>query len=72
MLCATAERNPYKHSEKGGSSSTQYVALFNVKCGLKVVQVNLFTEQKQSHRCRKQTYSYQRGKAGRDKLGGRD
>ena len=27
--------------------------------------MNLFTKQKQSHRCRKQTYSYQKGKVGR-------
>ena len=26
--------------------------------------MNLFTKQKQSHRCRKQTYGYQGGKAG--------
>ena len=32
--------------------------------------MNLFTKQKQIHRHRKQTYSYQRGKIwGRDKLG---
>ena len=30
--------------------------------------MNLFTRQKQSHRCRKQTYGYQGGK-GKDKLG---
>ena len=30
---------------------------------LKMVQVNLFIKQKLSHRCRKQTYGYQRGKA---------
>ena len=35
--------------------------------------MNLFTKQKQTHRLRKQTYGYQRGKvAGRDKLGGWD
>ena len=27
---------------------------------LKMVQMNLFTEQKQNHRCRKQTYGYDR------------
>ena len=27
-----------------------------------MVQMTLFTKQKQSHRCRKQTYGYQRGK----------
>ena len=32
--------------------------------------MNLFTKQKQIHRLRKQTYSYQRGKVGRrDKSG---
>ena len=33
-------------------------------CGIlkKMIQRNLFTEQKQTHRHRKETYSYQRGK----------
>ena len=31
--------------------------------------MNLFTKQKQTHRHGKQTYSYQRGKVGEDKLG---
>ena len=30
--------------------------------------MNLFTKQKQNHRCRKQTYGY-KGMGGRDKLG---
>ena len=30
----------------------------------KMIQMNLFTKQKQTHRQRKQTYGYQRGKAG--------
>ena len=34
-----------------------------------MVQMNLFTKQKYSHSCRKQTYGYQGGKEGRDKLG---
>ena len=40
----------------------------------KMIQVNLFTKQKQTHRLRKQTYTYQRGKVGvgRDKLGAWD
>ena len=34
-----------------------------------MIQMNLFAKQKQTHRLRKQTYGYQRGKiAGRDKL----
>ena len=36
----------------------------------KIIQINLFTKQKQIHRHRKQTYSYQREKGkGMDKLG---
>ena len=37
----------------------------------KMIQMNLFTKQKQTQRHRKQTYDYQRGKrgGGRDKLG---
>ena len=35
----------------------------------KMVQMNLFTKQKNSHRCRKQTYGYPGGKWGGDKLG---
>ena len=30
----------------------------------KMIQMNLFTKQKQTHRHRKQTYGYQRGKVG--------
>ena len=40
-------------------------------CGLykKIIQMNLFTKQKQIHRHRKQTDGYQRRKGGKDKLG---
>ena len=38
----------------------------------KIIQMNLFIEQKQTHRLRKQTYGYQRGREGRDTLGPRD
>ena len=35
-----------------------------------MMQMNLFTKQKQTYRIRKQIYGYQRGKVGgRDKLG---
>ena len=40
--------------------------MWNLK---KMVQMNLHTKQKYSHRCREQTYGYQGGKEGRDKLG---
>ena len=36
----------------------------------KIIQMNLYTKQKETRRHRKQTYGYQRGKGGgRDKLG---
>ena len=39
-----------------------------------MTQMNLFPKQKETHRHRKPTYGYQRGKGGqgRDKLGGSD
>ena len=40
--------------------------LWNLK---KMIRMNLFTEQKQTHRQRKQTYDYQREKGVKDKLG---
>ena len=40
--------------------------MISLTCGIlkKMIQMNLFTNQKQIHRLRKQTYGYQRGKAG--------
>ena len=40
--------------------------MWNLK---KLVQMNLFTEQKFYYGCRKQAYGYQGGKAEREKLG---
>ena len=37
--------------------------MWNVK-KKKMIQINLLTKQKQTHRDRKQTYGYQRGKGG--------
>ena len=34
-----------------------------------MVQMNLFSKQKQRHRCREQTYGYQAGKGEWDELG---
>ena len=34
-----------------------------------MIQMNLFTKQEQTDRHRKQTYGYQKGKRGREKLG---
>ena len=39
--------------------------MMSLICGIrKIVKMNLFTKQKQTHRHRKQTYSYQRGRGG--------
>ena len=35
-----------------------------------MIQMNFFTKQKQTHRLRKQTYGYKKGKGVKDKLGG--
>ena len=44
--------------------------MISLICGiLKKGQMNLFTRQRQTHRHRKQTYGYHRGREGRDKLG---
>ena len=40
--------------------------MWNLK---KMMQMNLFTKQKETDRHRKQIYGYQRGKQGEDKLG---
>ena len=46
-------------SQRQISYATAY--MWNLK---KMIQMNLFTKQKQTHRHRKQTCGYQRGKAG--------
>ena len=39
--------------------------MISLLCGIrKIVKMNLFTKQKQTHRHRKQTYGYQRGRGG--------
>ena len=45
--------------------------MISLTCGIlkNNIQTNLFTKQKQTHRHRKQTYDYERGKQERDKLG---
>ena len=40
--------------------------MWNLK---KMIQMNLFTKQKQTHRLRKQIYGYQGGRGERDRLG---
>ena len=56
----------WSKSDRERQISYDIAYMWNLK---KMVQMNLFTKQKYSHRCRKQTYVYQGGKGGRDKLG---
>ena len=55
-------------SEINQTEKDKYHMVWNLK---KMIQMNLFTKQKQTHRLRKQSYGYQRGKVGqgRDKVG---
>ena len=48
--------------------------MISLICGIlkKMIEMNLFTKQKQTPRHRKQTNGYQRGKGGKDKLGALD
>ena len=56
--------------ERSTSDRDRY-HMISLICGIfKMIQMNLFTKQKQTHRLRKQTYGYQREKvSGRNKLG---
>ena len=50
-------------------SQTKANTMIQIICIIqKTAQMNLFAKQKQTHRNRKQTSGYQRGKGGRDKL----
>ena len=54
------------------SKSDRQISYDVTICGIqkKLIQMNLFTKPEQTHRLRKQTYGYQRGKVGgREKLG---
>ena len=48
------------HAELSKSYREKYPMISFICRILKMVQMNLFTEQKQTHRCRKQTYDYDR------------
>ena len=56
---------------KGSKSDRDKYHTISLICGIiKMIQMNLFTKQKQAHRPRDQIYSYQRERGwGRDKLG---
>ena len=48
-------------SEINQTEKDKYHMVWNLK---KMIQMNLFTKQKQTHRLRKETYGYQKGKGG--------
>ena len=58
----------WSKSDRKRQISYDITYMWNLK-KKKMVQMNLFTKQKYSHRYRKQTYSHQVGKGRRDKLG---
>ena len=51
--------------------SQRKINMISLICGLyeKIIQMNVYMNQKETHRHRKQIYSYQRGKGRGDKLG---
>ena len=58
--CHTKRSKPEKDDDR--------LLSLNVECK-KLIQMTLFTKQKQTHRHRKQTYGYHMEVGGRDKLG---
>ena len=62
---------PRDYQTEGSKLDRERQILYDITYmwNLKMIQMNLFTKQKQTHRHREQIYDYQRGKRGRDKLG---
>ena len=70
-ICSNMDRPRDCHTKWSKSDRERQISydityMWNLK---KMVQMNLFTKQKQTHKHGKQAYGYQRGKVGRDKLG---
>ena len=59
----------WSKSDRERQISHDITYMWNLK--RKMIQMNLFTKQKQTHRHRKQTYSYQRGKVGGGGINGK-
>ena len=71
LLCSNMDglRDYYTKWGKFKQRQTNHDITY-VESNKKMIQMNLFTKQKQTHRLWKQIYHYQRGKMeGRDKLG---
>ena len=65
-ICSKTDEPSNYHTKWSKSDKDKY-HMISLICRLqKMIQMNLFTKQKQTHRCRKQTYGYQRGKGGKE------
>ena len=76
-ICSNMDGPRDYHTNWGKSERERQIISYDIaymrNLKKKMIQMNLFTKQKQTYRLWKQTYGYQRGKVGgRDKLGGWD
>ena len=55
--------NKWSKSERGRQISYDITHMWNL-ISKKMIQMNLFTKQKQTYRCQKETYGYQSGNVG--------
>ena len=61
------------HFDKRHKSEEDKYCMISLKCGTsKIIQMNLYTKQKQIQRHKKHTYGYQQGKEGSSRLEGWD
>ena len=64
-ICSNMDGPRDCHTEWSQTEKDKYMtSCLYVESKKKMVQMNLFTKQKKSHRCRKQTYGYQGGNGG--------
>ena len=73
-ICSNMEGPRDYHTKWSKSDSKRQISYdITYMWNLKMIQMNLFTKQKQTHSLRKQAYGYKKGKGGgRNKLGGWD
>ena len=68
-MCSNTDELRQHHTMWSQSEKDKYY-MISLECAIKkILQMNLFSEQKQTHRHRKQTSGHQRGIGRRDKLG---
>ena len=62
VTCSNMDGPRDDHTKWSRSDKDKY-HMISLVCGIwNIIQMNLFTKQEQTHRHRKQTYGYQRGK----------